>query len=332
MNWVWQTGPPARERYRRAGRNRRPARNRLNCPGREVKFSCVAESPGKVSGANPAVQNHARKFSDYIYVYPVISRRSRGLSLGINLNPDKRCNFDCIYCEVDRHTPGRAREVDATRLQSELTSLIQFVKQGGLCQHGHFALAQPYLAEIQDLAFSGDGEPTMVPNFEECVRIAAGVKAAEGLPKTKLVLITNAAGLDKADVQRGLEIMDANQGEIWGKLDAGTEAYYRLVNRSSIQLDRLLHNLLRTARVRPIIIQTLLLKVHGEMMSPAELAAYCGRLKWLLEGGARITEVHAYTVARPTPEAFATKLTPTELENLAGQIRQQTSLPVTTFA
>ena len=54
------------------------------------------------------VQDHSRVFRDLIFVYPVISRRSQGLSIGVNLNPDKRCNFDCVYCEVDRRTPGRA--------------------------------------------------------------------------------------------------------------------------------------------------------------------------------------------------------------------------------
>lgn len=268
----------------------------------------------------------------FTLVYPVISRRSRGLSLGVNLNPDKVCNFDCIYCEVDRRTPGRVSRVDLHQLEDELRALIRFVKEGGLTREDRFDGLPTWLAtEIKDIAFSGDGEPTMIDHFAECVQTVADVRQAEGLDATKLVLITDAAGLDKTDVKRGLEILDANRGEIWGKLDAGTEAYFRLVNRTTIRFDRILRNLLETARVRPVVIQSLLLKVHGEPMSPGELLAYCERLNDLVKGGGQIKEVHAYTVARPTPEAFATKLTKDELEARAETIRQRTGLPVSTF-
>ena len=172
----------------------------------------------------------------------------------------------------------------------------------------------------------------MIHNFAECVQAVADIKRAEALDPTSIVLITDAAGLDKTDVKRGLEIMDANQGEIWGKLDAGTEAYYRQVNRSFIRFDRILSNLLETARVRPIVIQTLLLKVRQEIMPPGELTAYCQRLIDLVRQGGQIKEIHAYTVARPTPETYATRLEPQALHALAEQIRQATGLKVCEFA
>ena len=277
------------------------------------------------------VRDHSRSFADFTFVYPVISRRSGGLSIGVNLNPDKRCNFDCIYCEVDRKTPGRAERVDPAVLREELTSLVRAARDGELGRTGKFREAPELTRTIKDLAFSGDGEPTMIPNFAACVEVVAGVKQAEGLTDTKLVLITDAAGLDKVDVRRGLEIMDANQGEIWGKLDAGSEAYYQLVNRSFVRFDRILRNLHATARVRPIVIQSLFLRVHGERMSDAELREYCSRLKAILLAGGRIKEVHAYTVARPTPEAWATRLTEPELRSIANTIQGETGLKVLTF-
>jgi len=290
-------------------------------------------SPARsIPSALAAVRNHNRTFADYVYVYPVISRRSRGLSLGINLNPDKVCNFDCIYCEVDRRTPPRARRLDLARLERELTDLIQSVKRGELAALSRFSEVPALAADIKDLAFSGDGEPTMIHNFAEVAGLVAGIKRREGLDQTKIVLITDAAGLDKADVKRGLEIMDANQGEIWGKLDAGTEPYYRLVNRTRIQFERILKNLLETARVRPIIIQSLFLRAHGARMPEAELLAYCERLKEIARGGGQIKEVHAYTIARPTPEPFATRLEAAELEEVASVIRRETGLAVSTFA
>ena len=54
-----------------------------------------------------AYQRHERRWADNLYVYAVVSRRSHGVSVGINLNPGKECNFDCIYCQVDRSVPAR---------------------------------------------------------------------------------------------------------------------------------------------------------------------------------------------------------------------------------
>lgn len=276
-----------------------------------------------------AVKDHRRSYLDFLYVYPVISRRSRGLSIGINLNPDKVCNFDCIYCEVDRLTPPRIKEVKKDILRDELLKIIQYVKSGGLSNDPRFQGAD--LSQIKDIAFSGDGEPTMLENFSEFVQIAADIRRAERLDSTKIVLITNAAGLDKEDVRRGLKIMDENNGEIWAKLDAGTPAYYKLVNRTSIKFERILNNILLTARERPIVIQSLFLKVYGNVIPNDELDEYCNRLNELVKNGAKIKEVHAYTVARPTPEPFATKLNPQELAIISQQIREKTGLTVCEF-
>ncbi len=291
----------------------------------------MSETQVPVNSNLAAVKDHSRTYEDFLFVYPVISRRSRGLSIGVNLNPDKVCNFNCIYCEVDRRTPPRALRVDVARMREELMEVIRLVQAGGLMRQSRFSEAAALATEIKDIAFSGDGEPTMIPNFAECVQVVADVKRQKHLDQTKIVLITDAAGLDKADVKRGLEIMDTNNGEVWGKLDAGTEAYFQLVNRTKIRLERILKNLLETARVRSIVIQSLFLRVHGEAMPAAELRSYCERLNELRRGGAQIKEVHAYTVARPTPETFATKLTAAELACMAETIRQSTGLTVSVF-
>lgn len=278
-----------------------------------------------------AVRDHSRAYAAFTYVYPVISRRSGGLSLGVNLNPDKRCNFDCVYCEVDRRTPGRRGAVDVERLGEELTALVRGARDGVLAATEKFREAGEAARVIRDIAFSGDGEPTQATNFAACVEAVVRVKLQANLTETKIVLITNATGLDKPEVQRGLELMDAHQGEVWGKLDAGTEEYYRRVNRSRVRWDRILGNLLLAARVRPIVIQSLFFRMSGEVMPAAEVEAYCDRLRDLVAGGGRIREVHAYTVARPTPEPWATALGPDELEALAMAIRARTGLPVRVF-
>ena len=286
----------------------------------------------------PAIQNHwsavvdhSRRYQDFTYVYPVISRRSHGLSIGINLNPDKRCNFDCVYCEVDRKVPGNAGQVDLVQAADELRWLAQHALNGGLALEPKFSEVPELTRQIRDFAFSGDGEPTMVPNFYDCVEMAARVRLDLGLTETRIVLITDAAGLDKVRVRQGLEIMDRNQGEVWAKLDAGTEAYFRQVNRGFVSFGRILRNLTLTAQQRPIVVQSLFLKLHGQPMTASELSSYCHRLAEIQAAGGQIREVHAYTIARPTPEVWATRLTLTELEGIADVIRQSTGLKVLAF-
>jgi wyosine [tRNA(Phe)-imidazoG37] synthetase (radical SAM superfamily) len=291
----------------------------------------VAEAPIHIRSSWAAVQDHSRHFADFTFVYPVISRRSRGLSIGINLNPDKVCNFDCVYCEVDRRVPGLVSRVDLEQMKDELVAMIRFAKDGGLAKEPKFDEVPWLTRDIKDISFSGDGEPTMIANFVECVTAVAEVKQAEKLERTKIVLITDAAGLDKTDIRDGLAIMDANNGEVWAKLDAGTEAYYQEVNRSHIFYDRILKNITATAQTRPVVIQSLFLKIHGAIMPEEELAAYCGRLNDILVAGGKIREVHAYTLARPTTESYASRLSSEELNTLADSIRRQTGLNVAAF-
>jgi hypothetical protein len=183
---------------------------------------------------------HERTFETNRFVYPVISRRSGGLSIGVNLNPDKICNFDCIYCQVDRRIQGLTRFVELPALLTELEQTLASASSGRLFEHPDFADVPARLRQLIDIAFSGDGEPTSHRNFDQVVAKCAEVKQRMGLDSVKMVLITNASLLHRAHVQRGLEVMDANQGEIWAKLDAGSEAYFRTVERTPITLGRIL--------------------------------------------------------------------------------------------
>src|SRR3954447_19747651 len=118
-------------------------------------------------------RDHRRTFAENLYVYAVVSRRSKGVSIGVNLNPDKVCNFDCVYCQVDRKTPPVVREVDEARLLAELDDMLDLVTTGRLFEHERFRQTPPALRRLNDIAFSGDGEPTTCPRFPEIVRSAA---------------------------------------------------------------------------------------------------------------------------------------------------------------
>jgi len=278
-----------------------------------------------------AYRNHERKWKGHRYVYAVISRRSRGVSVGINLNPGKECNFNCIYCQVDRRISPPAGIVDPGCIETELDAILQDEKSGSLYETAPFNLITAVEKGVRDIAFSGNGEPTASPCFDTAVRIAARGRQRFELNDTKIVLITNASLLDKPEVCSALAVLDENNGEIWAKLDAGTEEYFHRINRSKISLQKILGNILKTASIRPLIIQSLWLKLQGTAPSSAEIEAYCSRLNNLLSSGAQLKGLQLYTIARTPLEQYVSPLTNEELDRIADRVRGKVPVPVEVF-
>jgi wyosine [tRNA(Phe)-imidazoG37] synthetase (radical SAM superfamily) len=264
-----------------------------------------------------AWRHHERKWKMNRYVYAVISRRSRGVSIGLNLNPDKICNFDCIYCQVNRKVPPAVQKVNLEKLAGELDLILQAEQDGSLYDDPPFNALTPQERGVRDIAFSGDGEPTTFRRFEEAIRIAASARLRFGLHLAKLVLLTNAACLDKQSVRTALDVLDENHGEIWAKLDAGTEEYFRLVNRAHVPLARILENILGAARVRPLVIQSLWSRINGSAPPDEEIEAYCDRLNRLIAAGGKIKNIQIHTVARNPAETCVSPLTSDELDRIA---------------
>lgn len=275
-------------------------------------------------------RDHRRTFHDNLYVYAVVSRRSKGVSIGVNLNPDKVCNFDCVYCQVDRKTPPVVRDVDVPRLLEELEAMLDLVESGELFQMGRFRDTPATLRRLNDIAFSGDGEPTTCPEFLEIVQAVADIRRRRGLD-IKLVLITNATRLHHPPVRAALEVLDANGGEMWAKLEAGTEEYYRQIERTTIPLRRVLDNITEAARVRPVVIQSLFLRLHSEPPPEQELLAFCDRLSEIVKAGGKIQLVQVYTVARVPAESYATPLSDAEVDRIVELVKQRTGLPAEAF-
>ncbi len=275
--------------------------------------------------------DHPRHFAANRFVYPVVSRRSGGISIGVNLNPDKVCNFDCIYCQVNRVDQSETRFVEQPALVAELDEMLRLVTSGELFADEKFAATPPHLRRLNDIAFSGDGEPTTYRNFDEIIEACARVKTKHGLDDVKMVLITNASMFHRPPVERGLAILDANQGEIWAKLEAGTEDYYQLVERTSIPFRRILDNITATARVRPLVIQALFMRIHGEPPPHDEQTAFCDRLNEIVAAGGKLRLVQIYTVARPPVEGFVTPLSDAEVDDLTALVSRRTGLLTTAF-
>jgi wyosine [tRNA(Phe)-imidazoG37] synthetase (radical SAM superfamily) len=279
----------------------------------------------------PLHVQHERQFEGNRFVYPVISRRSRGLSIGVNLNPDKICNFHCVYCQVDRAVAGDTRFVELDRLVSELDELLGAAVSGTLFESGKFRSVPADLRRLNDIAFSGDGEPTTHQNFDQVIAACAEVKRRRGLDDVKMVLITNASRFHRPHVQRGLEILDRNHGEIWAKLDAGTEAYFQLVDRSPIPLGRVLENITQAARIRPLVIQSLWMQIHGKPPPDEEIRAFCRRLCEIIAAGGRLSLIQIYTIARRPAESFVAPLSDEQVDEIAATVRLETALPVDSY-
>jgi wyosine [tRNA(Phe)-imidazoG37] synthetase (radical SAM superfamily) len=277
------------------------------------------------------VRDHRRTFVDNFYVYAVVSRRSKGVSIGINLNPDKVCNFDCVYCQVDRTTPPVVRTVDLNRLRDELEEMLDLVLTGKLFEMERFRATPPDLRRLNDIAFSGDGEPTTYRQFLKVVQDVAALKRRRGLDDVKMVLITNATELHRPQVREALAVFDANNGEVWAKLEAGTEAYYKQIDRTTIPFRRILDNITATAKVRPVVIQALFLRLHGEPPPPAGLEAFCDRLNEITQAGGQIKLVQVYTVARVPAEAFVSPLGDAEVDGIVELVRRRTGLAAEPF-
>jgi wyosine [tRNA(Phe)-imidazoG37] synthetase (radical SAM superfamily) len=278
-----------------------------------------------------AWSRHERRWRDNRYVYAVVSRRSRGVSIGVNLNPGKECNFDCIYCQVDRKITPEIRRVNLEKLAGELDLILDAERDGSLYAEEPFNILAKAERGIRDIAFSGDGEPTAFPRFEDAVRIAAAARSRFGLFSAKLVLITDAAFLRKPRVSSALRLLDQNNGEIWAKLDAGTEEYFQQVNRPNVPLETILENILDAARVRPVVIQSLWLRIEGAAPPTEEVEAYCARLNWVVSSGGKIRTVQLYTIARNPAEPSASPLTNEELDQIASAVISKVPVPLETF-
>jgi wyosine [tRNA(Phe)-imidazoG37] synthetase (radical SAM superfamily) len=275
--------------------------------------------------------DHSRSYASNKFVYPVLSRRSRGISVGINLNPDKVCNFDCIYCQVDRRSAAETRFVETERLIAELESTLELVQSGLLYADDRFATVPEPLRRLNDIAFSGDGEPTTFRNIAEIVESVAAVKRRRGLDSVKLVMITNASMFHRPSVRRALSILDANLGEVWAKLDTGTNAYYQQIERTTIPFQRILDNLKDAARARSVVIQSLFMRVEGVPPPREEISAFCDRLAEIVAAGGSIDRVQVYTVARRPAESFVAPLEAAEVDAIAAEVSNRTGLRVEVY-
>lgn len=294
----------------------------------------TATLPGERRRPAPSrdfVFDRPRDFLNNRFVYTVISSRARGLSVGVNMNPDRQCNFDCVYCEVDRSHPPAETVLDVGVMAAELQRTLEFVLGGHLQDRPNYASLSGELLQLRHVALSGDGEPTLAPQFAEAVQAVVHVRALGGFPFFKLVLITNGTGLDRPQVQESLKRFTKSD-EVWVKLDGGTQDYLdRVCRMKDTSLEKIQANILHLARQRPVVIQSIFPAINGAEPPLGEIKEYGRRLNELKADGAEISMVQIYSAARPMTRAECGHLPLKTLSNIAHTVRQMTGLKTEVF-
>lgn len=252
-----------------------------------------------------SVQNHDRDSAQLTYVYPVVSRRAAGVSIGVNLSPNNACNFRCIYCQVPDLVFGKSPAIDLGLLERELGAMLDHVL------HGDFMLTQvpEGSRRLNDIALSGNGEPTSSPDFAAAVEVVGRLMHKHELVgKIAFVLITNGTLSDRPEVELGLQQMQTLGGQVWFKFDSATEAGAQRINSSSAKVAARLERIERCAALCPTWIQTCMFMQHDQAPSEPEQRAYLDALAGLLERGTPLQGVLLYGLARPSLQPEAAEL------------------------
>lgn len=263
--------------------------------------------------------DHSRDSAGMRYVYPVISRRAGGVSVGINLNPNNACNWRCVYCQVPDLQRGGPPPIDLALLERELNDFLQWAGSGDF-----MATRVPEgMRRLVDVAFSGNGEPTSAAEFAAAVALVERVLVTHDLAGTVVMrLITNGSLLDRKAVQTGIARIGRAGGEVWFKIDSGTSAGLARINGTRVRPELVARRLACCAALAPTWVQTCLFRMDGEVPAEPELQAYLGLLAPLAPA---LAGVHLYSLARPSLQKEAPRLGRMEagwMEEVAERIGQ----------
>lgn len=269
--------------------------------------------------------DHRRDSAGLTYIYPVVSRRAGGVSIGVNLNVNNACNWACVYCQVEGLSRGGPPPIDLDRLAGELDGFLAEALDGDFMLRA----VPPEARRLVDVAFSGNGEPTSAAEFPAAVEVVRAALAARGLlPAVRIRLITNGSLLHRPAVQAGIAAIGDAGGEVWFKLDRVGEAATQAVNGVPLPAARVLRNLETCAGLAPTWVQTCWFAVDGEPPSAVERDAYCGLLRQV---ASRIAGIHLYGLARPSMQPGAEslgRLDAAALEDFAAEIQKKTGIRV----
>ncbi|MDQ5920306.1 MAG: hypothetical protein QG673_362 [Pseudomonadota bacterium] len=237
------------------------------------------------------IQNHTRVFNDFCYIYPVVSRRSQGLSLGINLNINNACNWRCVYCQVEGLVRGKPEPIDLVKLEHELDYMLNWIVNGDFLEQR----APVELRKFNDISLSGNGESTLSHQFTAVVEIIAKLRKKYQLSQQKTVLITNGSEVEREDIQIGLRLLSTLNGEIWFKVDSVIKSGINRINQVNLSIESIKKRLLLASNLCKTYIQTCMFKNSGQDPSLDEVAEY---INFVDDVKNSITGVLLYSTAR----------------------------------
>lgn len=286
--------------------------------------------PASLTRAGERTSDYPRDFLDNRFVALGISQRARGLAIDINLNPDTACNFNCLYCRAKQSGSEGETKVDVSVMAAELEKTLQLVWSGDIRYRQRYARLNPELLQLRHVALSGDGEPTLNPDFTNAVEAIVHVRARRQKGYFKLVLLTNGTLLDTPPVQDALQYFTL-QDEIWIKLDAGRQSYMDKINGSNVPLVKVLQNAVELGRKRPIVIQSLFPMIDNHGPANEEIDYYVQCLHLLKNGGAAISSVQVYSANRSAQHRSCGHLSLQSLRAIAARVRKEAGLKAEVF-
>jgi len=274
-----------------------------------------------LSNAELNVVDHSRNSAGLHYIYPVISRRSGGISVGINLNTNNSCNWRCVYCQVPDLKLGTAPPVDLIMLEKELRSFLHELLHGDFMQQRVAEGAR----RINDLALSGNGEPTSAKEFALVIALIGKLFKDLALPShIKLVLISNGSLMHRPYVKEGLRQMARFNGEVWFKLDRASTRGMQRINNTNLSMEKVRKNLVTAIALCPTWLQTCWFALDGMAPDKQDEDDYLSFVAGLLRDDIRLQGVLLYGLARPSLQAEAPRLaslSEPQMEAFAERIR-----------
>ena len=264
-----------------------------------------------------SIHDHSRELSGLKYIYSVISRRAGGLSIGVNLNINNACNWQCIYCEIPNLTRGSPPPIELDVLEDELRFFLHEIIHGDYMEK-NVAIEDRHL---KDIAFSGNGEPTSAEEFPQVILIVKKIlEEFNLLHKIKIRLITNGSLMHKESVLEGIQVLAKMNGEVWFKVDAALEENSKVINQINIKPQQAIDRLKRCSEICPTFVQTCIFTIDNKEPNNKEIDAY---IKLIDSAKKSIKGVHLYGIARPSmqPEAYRLgRVNINVLENIADQL------------
>ena len=264
-----------------------------------------------------SIHDHSRELSGLKYIYSVISRRAGGLSIGVNLNINNACNWQCIYCEIPNLTRGSPPPIELDVLEDELRFFLHEIIHGDYMEK-NVAIEDRHL---KDIAFSGNGEPTSAEEFPQVILIVKKIlEEFNLLHKIKIRLITNGSLMHKESVLEGIQVLAKMNGEVWFKVDAGLEESTKVINQVNVKPQQAIDRLKRCSEICPTFVQTCIFTIDNKEPNNKEIDAY---IKLIDSAKKSIKGVHLYGIARPSmqPEAYRLgRVNINVLKNIADQL------------